>query len=86
MDIYSSLVNIVGEGFASNHAEELYIYSRDSGAQQPRRADYVAVPRTVEEIQQIVKLANEEKIPITPMGGGLTLNGLRISPMRISVQ
>lgn len=78
MDIYSSLVNIVGEDSASNHEEELYIYSRDSGAQQPRKADYVVMPKTVEEVQQIVKLANEEKIPITPMGGGLTLDSLAV--------
>jgi len=78
MDIYSSLVDIVGEDFVSNQEEELYIYSRDSGAQQPRKADYVVVPKTVEDVQQIVKLANKEKVPITPMGGGLTLSGLAV--------
>lgn len=78
MDIYGSLVEIVGEEFVSDQEEELYIYSRDSGAQQPRKADYVVVPKTVEEVQKIVLLANREKIPITPMGGGLTLSGLAV--------
>jgi len=76
--VLSSLVSMVGEDFVSNRAEELYMYSRDAGASQPRRVDYVVMPRTVEEVQQIAKLANEKRIPITPMGGGLTLNALTV--------
>jgi len=76
MDIYSSLVDIVGTERVSNHAEELFIYSRDSGAQIPRSADYVVMPKTVEEVQSIINLANKEKIPITPLGGGFTLSAL----------
>jgi glycolate oxidase len=76
--IYESLIEIVGKDFVSNRQEELYIYSRDPGTSKPRRVDYVVMPKTVEEVQGIVKLANKEKIPIVPMGGGLTLNGLTI--------
>ncbi len=78
MDIYSCLTDIVGQDFVSNRQEELYHYSRDSGAQKPRKADYVVLPKTVEEVQKIVILANKEKIPITPMGGGLTLSALAV--------
>lgn len=76
MDIYSSLVDIVGTERVSNHAEELFIYSRDSGAQIPRSADYVVMPKTAEEVQSIINLANKEKIPVTPLGGGFTLSAL----------
>ena len=78
MDIYSCLIDIVGEDFASNRQEELYLYSRDPGAQHPRKVDYVVMPKTVEEVQKIVELANKEKIPITPMGGGFTLSALTV--------
>jgi glycolate oxidase len=78
MDIYSSLVDIVGEDFASNRQEELYLYSRDPGAQQPRKVDYVVMPETLEEVQRIVILANRERVPITPMGGGFTLSALAV--------
>ena len=54
------------------------MYSRDPGAQRPRQADYVVMPKTVEEVQKIVMLANREKIPITPMGGGFTLSALTV--------
>jgi glycolate oxidase len=76
--VLEELENIVGKEFASNREEDLYIYSQDPGASLPRKVDFVVMPQTVEEIQSIVKLANQEKIPITPMGGGLTLSGLII--------
>lgn len=76
MDVYRSLINIVGEDRVSNSQEELFIYSRDPGAQHPRKVDYVVMPKTVDEVQQVVILANKEKIPITPLGGGFTLSAL----------
>ncbi len=76
MEIYNSLVDIVGKGRVSNSPEELFLYSRDSGAQKPRPVDYVVMPKTVEEVQSILVLANKEKIPVTPMGGGFTLSAL----------
>ena len=76
MDVYSSLINIVGEDRVSNSQEELFIYSRDPGAQHPRKVDYVVMPKTVEEVQKVIILANKEKIPITPLGAGFTLSAL----------
>jgi FAD/FMN-containing dehydrogenase len=76
--ILKDLENIVGKDFASNKPEDLFIYSQDPGASLPRPVDFVVMPKATEEVQKIVKLANEEKIPIVPMGGGLTLSGLII--------
>jgi FAD/FMN-containing dehydrogenase len=77
-NILSLLGNIVGNDFASNKEEDLFIYSQDPGASPPRPVDYVVMPKSVDEVQKIVKLANKEGIPIVPMGGGLTLSGLVI--------
>jgi len=77
-DIYKSLVDIVGEGHVSNNKEELYFYARDPGLMPTHQPDYVVAPKTPEEVQQIVKLANKEKIPIVPMGAGMALTGLVI--------
>jgi len=74
----TSLAAIVGEDYVSNRPEELYIYSHDAGAQKPRKVDYIVMPKTVEEVQKIVMLANKEKVAITPMGGGLTLSALTV--------
>jgi glycolate oxidase len=76
--IIQELENIVGKDFASNQSEDLYIYSQDPGASIPRPTDFVVLPKSVEEVQKIIKFANKEKIPIIPMGGGLTLSGLVI--------
>lgn len=75
------LAEIVGQDFVSNKPEELFIYSRDSGAQAPRSVDYVVMPKTVEDVQDIVRLANNNKIPLTPMGGGFTTSALAV-PLR----
>jgi len=80
-DILSRLADIIGQDYVSNRPEDLYLYSRDPGAQKPRQADYVVMPRTVDEVQQVVWLANQEKIPLTPMGAGLTLSALTV-PLR----
>jgi FAD/FMN-containing dehydrogenase len=77
-ELLSRLAEIVGQDYVSNRPEDLYIYSRDPGAQKPRRTDCVVMPRTVAEVQQIVMLANQEKIALTPMGAGLTLSALTV--------
>jgi FAD/FMN-containing dehydrogenase len=77
-DITQSLAGIVGEAYVSNHPEEAYFYARDPGLMPSHAPDYVVVPKAVEEIQEIVGLANREKIPVVPMGAGLALTGLVI--------
>jgi len=76
--IITNLQEIVGKDFATNKAEDLYIYSQDPGASEPRPVNFVVMPSKVEEVQKIVELANREQIPLVPMGGGLTLSGLII--------
>ncbi len=77
-NILEQLQNIVGKDFVSNREEDLYIYSQDPGASLSRPVDFVILPKNTEEVQKIVVYANKEKIPIIPMGGGLTLSGLVI--------
>jgi glycolate oxidase len=76
MTAYTALADIVGHDRVSNSPEDLYLYSRDSGAQPPGRADFVVLPKTAEEVQKIVLLANEQNLPLTPLGGGLSLSAL----------
>jgi glycolate oxidase len=76
--LYDSLVTIVGKDFVSNQKEERYFYARDGGLMPAHEPDFVAMPKTTEEVQEIVKLANREKVPIVPKGSGLALTGLVI--------
>jgi FAD/FMN-containing dehydrogenase len=76
--LYDSLVKIVGKDFVSDQKEERYFYARDGGLMPPHEPDFVVMPKTTEEVQEIVKLANREKVPIVPKGAGLALTGLVI--------
>ncbi len=77
-DILKALIEIVGERGVSNTPEELWFYSRDAGVLTHHLPDYVVAPKTTEDVQKIVQLANREKIPIVPMGNGMSLAGLVI--------
>jgi len=77
-ELSKALAEIVGSDYVSDRPEELYLYSRDPGAQPPRKVDGVVMPRTVDEVQRIVALANREKLALTPMGAGLTLSALNV--------
>jgi glycolate oxidase len=76
--ILKKLAEIVGRQYVSDSQEEKFIYSRDQGVQEPHEPDYVVLPNSAEEVQKILLLANEEKISVVPMGGGLVLSGLTI--------
>ena len=76
--LYDSLVEIVGKDFVSDRKEERYFYGRDGGLMPPHEPDFVVLPKTTEEVQRIVKLANKEKVPLVPKGAGLALTGLVI--------
>jgi glycolate oxidase len=77
-EVYKALVEIVGKEYVSDKKEDLYIYSRDVGLAEPHEPDFVVLPKTVEEVQKIVQLANREKIPVVPVGASLSLTGLTI--------
>ena len=77
-DILKSLKEIVGERGVSNTPEELWFYSRDPGVLAPHLPDYVVAPKTTEQVQKVIQLANREKIPVVPMGNGMALTGLVI--------
>ncbi|MHA1645786.1 MAG: FAD-binding oxidoreductase, partial [Candidatus Freyarchaeota archaeon] len=73
-----ALQKIVGKNYVSDRPEERYYYSSDPSAEEPCTPEFVVLPGSVEEIQEILRLANREKIPVTPRTGGLTLSGLAI--------
>jgi D-lactate dehydrogenase (cytochrome) len=53
----------------------LDLHSKDESFHQRRKPDVVVWPLTAEEISEILKLANEERIPVTPWGAGTSLEG-----------
>ncbi|RLB07835.1 MAG: FAD-binding oxidoreductase [Deltaproteobacteria bacterium] len=77
-DIALLLAEIVGERYVSDRPEEIYFYARDPGLMPPHKPNYVVIPKTTQQIQKIVRLANQQRIPVVPMGAGMSLTGLVI--------
>lgn len=70
-----ALRKIVGNSFVFADDESLERYGRDETEDLHYAPDLVVKPRTPEEISEILKLCNREKIPVTPRGAGTGLSG-----------
>jgi glycolate oxidase len=66
---------IVGEKFVFVDDESLHHYAHDETEDLHFLPEVVVKPRTAEEISAILKICNNEKIPVTPRGGGTGLSG-----------
>lgn len=65
-----ALVKIVGEENITDEAKALDGYSKDLSFVNTLRPDYVIKPRNVDDIKELVKLANETKTPLVPVSSG----------------
>lgn len=77
-DIAARLQQIVGEkNIIFADPEKLENYSHDEIAEKEyaRLPEAVVKPNSAEEIAEIMKLANEFRIPVTPRGAGTGLSG-----------
>ena len=71
---WQKFADIVGaENFTDDYIKRL-CYSRDMSVHEGV-PDAVIFPETTEQIQKIVKLCNQEKIPIVPRGAGTSVTG-----------
>ncbi|MBW2056489.1 MAG: FAD-binding oxidoreductase [Deltaproteobacteria bacterium] len=76
--VYDLLEGIVGEGNVSREPHILECYARDSTTNPPSQPDYVAMATRVEQIQELVRLANREGVPLVPVVGMSSTGGLTI--------
>lgn len=77
-EIVARLQAIVGEkNVIFDDAEKLENYSHDEVAEKEyaHLPDVVVKPNSAAEVSAIMKLANEENIPVTPRGAGTGLSG-----------
>ena len=74
-ELRSSLIQIVGEKWFLDSPNDLYAYSYDATPIVQSMPDAVILPHTVEEVSQILKLANDQQIPIVTRGSGTNLAG-----------
>ena len=78
MDVKAKLAEIVGSSNVSDAPEDLVAFSRDYSLCPPRMPSYVVRPKNTEEVQKIIRLANEIKMPVVPSSSGIHFNGATI--------
>ena len=66
---------IVGKENMLTAKEALRAYSYDGTTSWIHEPDVVLFPKSAQEISAIMKIANAEKIPVTPRGGGTNVSG-----------
>ncbi|WP_374056149.1 glycolate oxidase subunit GlcD [Rossellomorea sp. FM04394] len=72
-DIKKRFIKIVGEENYRDTPAEKLVYSYDATPNYQSMPDAVIVPRSTEEVSEIVKICNEHRIPIVPRGSGTNL-------------
>ncbi len=72
------LRSIVGEEWFLDSPEDLATYAYD-GFVPEFKPEAVLVPETTEEIAEILRAANREKIPVVPRGGGTNICGSSVA-------
>lgn len=78
MGTREDLISIIGSEHVVDDSEALRLYSKDYSFTKPRIPSYVVKPKSTEEIQEIVKLANNYNMPLTPTSSGVHFNGTTI--------
>ncbi|MCD7818831.1 MAG: FAD-binding oxidoreductase [Lachnospiraceae bacterium] len=70
MDVLDRLQKIVGEEHATDSPEvcKAYAYSTSITARYEHTPDYVVQPQNTQQVSEVLKLANELHIPVTPKG------------------
>jgi FAD/FMN-containing dehydrogenase len=75
MAIKEELTGIVGVKNVFDNAERLKPYSKDNSLSPPSMPSYVAKPKNAEQVQKVIKLANEKKLPVVPCSSGIHFHG-----------
>jgi len=76
------LLRVVGPDGVIDDPDELLVYEYDASDEVfagHHRPDITVLPRTAEQVQEIVKLANEFGLPVTPRGAGTGLAGAALA-------
>ena len=73
--VLQTLRDIVGEDKVRLDAESLDTYGKDWTKVHVPKPSAIVFPKTVEQVQAIVRLANEHELALVPSGGRTGLSG-----------
>ncbi|MDQ0338710.1 D-lactate dehydrogenase (cytochrome) [Caldalkalibacillus uzonensis] len=75
MDLVAELKKITAEDRVSTNETVLDRHSQDESYHQPSRPDVVVFPLNTQEVSDILRFANQQRIPVVPFGLGTSLEG-----------
>jgi glycolate oxidase len=75
IDLVNQLKEIVGQSYVLVDEETLNNYAHDETENLHFLPEVVVKPRTTDEVSRIMKLCNEQLVPVTPRGAGTGLSG-----------
>ncbi len=76
--VVAKLKEAIGENWVSDDPAVLTAYSRDFTITPGRWPNVVVLPGSTEDVQKIIKIANEHMIPVVPMSSGFNHGGMAI--------
>ena len=74
-EILSQLRGIAGESNVSTAQADLDLHSRDQSHHEAHPGEVVIWPTSGQQVADILKIANTQRIPVTPWGVGTSLEG-----------
>ncbi len=75
--LVSELEKIVGDNYVSEEPEITFLYHYDFITAEPEgKCDIAIMPGSAEEVQEIVKIANKNKIPLVPWVSGINFGSI----------
>ncbi len=74
-EIIAQLESIVGAANVSTARADLDLHAKDQGHHPARPGEVVVWPTEAQHVADILKMANEQRIPVTPWGVGTSLEG-----------
>jgi len=75
MAVKEELTGIAGAENVFDDEARLKLYSRDHSLSEPSMPDYVVQPKNADEVQRVIQLANENKLPVVPLSSGIHFHG-----------
>ncbi len=76
--VADKLKEIVGERWVSTNRADLAAYGRDFTIYSGERPNIVVLPQSTEEMQGVMRIAYQHKIPVVPLTTGFNHGGLTI--------
>jgi D-lactate dehydrogenase (cytochrome) len=74
-EIVQQLRDLLGEGLVSTAQADIDLHARDQSHHHAHRAEVVVFPTTPSVVADVLRLANENRIPVTPWGVGTSMEG-----------